>query len=295
MPDTEKKEISNSKETEDDNYWFPEIVQYQREQRQNMEASMELKSGPLSESKEGLVMKRWPDTPPPEYATVSNSRSMSLVPQFQIMTKDEDLKTSITHYVDQIWDTWKITGNISVLPNPEEAITKKPEISANEDPKAQLVHTDNLEAEATECLESLTKDMIEELVAEVLQVQNPSKKSFVDTLRCGPLGLLAKRAKLPKTKEQLINSVLSEMLAQLPSNMVDRSIAGIQPSHSYSKRCARPSDIVDDVLMEEMIRDEVQWSEFWPEEALVKMRTCDKVIHSMVKDVLRFYEIVHLQ
>jgi len=229
-----------------------------------------------------------PYVPPPTTATASSKSPESLPPHpaFLVSCEEQKLIFLIDSRIKAIWEPWVHTG-----------------IYPFERPSAHLQDIPGATTTARS-FDVCVRDVIEEVIQTVLQVEPsttvPAARMY-DTVRLGALTHLAQKTKLPKTKEELSHAVLERVICLIPQELLTRKKNSSIPSEGgflwrkKLKWAARPRDLVDEALVEELIEEDRLWLETGPEEVDVMEELCSNVIKRAVSQVLEAARAVEVR
>ena len=231
-----------------------------------------------------------PTKPPPPYVPPPPApRTESIPPQpaFLVSCEEQKLIFLIESRVNAIWDSWVGTG---AYPSEDTWSVQ------------QSCSTENGTTRSTSlAFDTLVKDVIEEVIQEVLQYEpelSMRTKSYDDQIRLGQLTLIAQKCKLPRSKEELCHSVLEKTMLLIPPELLIRkknSSISLDGSYLWRKKmrwAARPRDLVDEALVEELVDEDRLWLETGPEEAAVMEQLCASLIKRAVEQVVNAFRSV---
>jgi hypothetical protein len=225
-----------------------------------------------------------PTKPPPPYvpppAAEPYQPQQQQPPAFLVSCEEQKLIFLIESRVSSLWEPWTETGSFP--------LEETPGPSPSSPSTAQAFDT-------------LVKDVIEEVIQDVLQAEPGSSsvrnKSHSDKIRLGPLTLQAQKLRLPKTKEELGRLVLERTMELVPPELLirkknSRVRSGASLWRKRMKWAARPRDLVDEALVEELIDEDRLWLETGPEEAEVMEHLSNSILKKALSQVIDAFRVV---
>lgn len=232
-----------------------------------------------------------PDKPPPPYSPPSSDSISLPIRPFSVQTTCAELEDLIKKQVKFLLPVWKETGYLPAVCQIEETVAE----NRNDNEGNQESANDSKESSSLlsppsgiskRAFNSLLNDLVYELIREALLVEDedgPHARDYVDRIRPGSLALEAQRMRIPRTEEALSNLVLSKVKNLIPYPILANDVP--IPRKRLTKWTSRPRDLVDEVLAEELIDEDREWTECWPEEILVLDRWAEKFTRRALQEV----------
>ncbi|ODN00248.1 hypothetical protein Ocin01_06441 [Orchesella cincta] len=234
-----------------------------------------------------------PLKPVPPYSPSSSLDSTSLSSRSLIISLEKNkLESIIQQQTDLIWQAWNGNGSLPSVQTIVKMNSSNIEVQNSSDDKGANDAQPEAVNAAIQSFDTLLYHLVYETIKEVLQVEN-SYTPYIERVRPGPLSLQAQRLRIPRTRESLVNVVMKHVVKIIPKTFfADPQVSEIEKP-KLRKWCSRPRELVDEVLLEELVEEDYQWTEWWPEEVIVLNQVSEKIVKSLIRDTLKKHTYVH--
>ncbi|CAL8110488.1 unnamed protein product [Orchesella dallaii] len=227
-----------------------------------------------------------PLKPVPPYSPSSSLESTSLSSRSLIISLEMNkLESIIQQQTDLIWQAWNGNGSLPCVQTVVNMNNWSTEVHNQPNEGADEAHPEAAN-DAIQSFDKLLYHLVYEIIKEVLQVEN-SYTPYIERVRPGPLSLQAQRLRIPRTRENLVSAVMKRVVKIIPKTFFTDSHVSETEKPKLRKWCSRPRELVDEVLLEELVEEDYLWTEWWPEEVIVLNQVNEKIVKTLIGNVLK--------